>query len=96
MAKNKILDNEPKPTYIRQRETDSSSVQITCRIPASEKKRFDEAAELLRDHGEDMLLVDIVRAALDEAATYVERHYHKGRSPSGASTTAEPTVEASI
>lgn len=96
MAKNKTPDNEPKPTYIRQRETDSSSIQITCRIPAAEKKRFDEAAALLRDHGEDMLLVDIVRAALDEAATYVERHYHKDRAPSGASTSAAPAVEASI
>lgn len=96
MAKNKTPDNEPKPTYIRQRETDSSSIQITCRIPAAEKKRFDDAVALLREHKEDMQLVDIVRAALDEAATYVERHYHKDSSPSGASTTAAPAVEASI
>lgn len=95
MAKNKLPEDEPKPGYIRKREKDGESVQLTCRIPIAEKKRFDEASALLREHKEDMQLVDVVRAALDEAATYVERHYHKKCHPAGALPVATPTTDIS-
>ena len=88
MASKKLGNDGRKPPYIHPRDKDEITVQISCRIPGREKDRFDKAVERLREHGEDMQVVDIVRNALAEAADYVERHYDKHKSSTNVLATA--------
>lgn len=82
MANKKSGNDGRKPPYIHARNKDEMTVQLSCRIPGREKDRFDKAVGRLRESGEDMQVVDIVRNALAEAADYVERHYGKPKTPS--------------
>lgn len=80
-----------KPSFIHPLEKGGSSTQIACRIPTHVKERIDKAQKLLRQHGEDMQIADIVRAALEEAASFVERRYGSG-STGSIPTTSNATV----
>lgn len=67
-----------KPSFIRQLAKSGSSTQVACRVPSHVKERFDKAQKLLRQYGEDMQIADVIRAALEEAASFVERKYGSG------------------
>lgn len=63
------------PGFIRPKDSDGGSVQITVRIPASEKSRLEAAQELLQQQNLEMSITDIVRNALRDACQYVEQTY---------------------
>lgn len=85
MATNRTRNDGRKPPYIHPLIKDEACVQLSCRIPVGEKDRIDNAVRLLRECGEDMQIVDIVRKALADAAEYVERHYSKAKAASATS-----------
>lgn len=63
------------PGFIRPKDGDGGSVQITVRIPVSEKSRLEAAQELLQQQNLEMSITDIVRNALRDACQYVEQTY---------------------
>lgn len=63
------------PSYIKTFENANSMTQVAARIPADVKLRFDNAQEILRRHGLDMQLNDVIRDALCAASEYVSREY---------------------
>lgn len=77
MTNKKAANDGRKPPFIHPHGKDVALVQLSCRIPGHEKERFDRAVARLRESGDDMQVSDVVRHALAEAATYVERHYTK-------------------
>lgn len=80
-----------KPSFIRQLAKSGSSTQVACRVPSHVKERYDKAQKLLRQHGEDMQIADVVRAALEDAAEFVERRYGSGTTGT-ISTSSNATV----
>ena len=64
-----------KPTFIHPLEIDGDQVQVSFRLAASEKIRFEAAQATLRKHDLDMSLVDVLRAAIRDVTCYVEQAY---------------------
>lgn len=70
-----VIKIASEPVFIRPLESDGDQVQISFRIAGSEKSRFDAAQSVLRSHGKDMLIAEVLRAAMREASEYVEKMY---------------------
>lgn len=54
---------------------DGDQAQVSFRLAASEKMRFEAAQATLRSHDLDMSLADVLRAAIREVTSYVEQTY---------------------
>ncbi len=64
-----------QPAFIHPLEIDGDQVQVSFRLAASEKNRFEAAQATLRAHELDMSLADVLRAAIREVTLYVEQRY---------------------
>lgn len=87
------------PSYIKTREPDGDLVQISVRIPTSEKNRFESAQQILRANGFDMDLTRVIRCALADAADYVEMTHTQQSDtdrPTMRNGDAGPVPEASV
>lgn len=64
-----------QPTFIHRLEMDANQVQVSFRLAASEKMRFEAAQASLRSNDLDMSLADVLRAAIRDVTSYVEQTY---------------------
>lgn len=63
------------PEFIRSAQKVGEHAQICVRVPQTLRDSFEQAQHVLREHGMDMQLADVVRLAIQDACRVVAERY---------------------